>query len=59
MVREWVRLYSRGRLPTIGELEAAADELLGKAVQEEPSTEAVLEPEPQPRARTESLMEID
>lgn len=66
LVREWVRLYGRGRLPTPNEIAAAARELssaperepeaLARHVVVEPPTAELLAP---PRARRESLMEID
>ncbi len=53
LVRQWVRLYGRGRLPTAREIEAAATELL--AAPPTPEDEALTETAP----RRETLMEID
>jgi hypothetical protein len=57
LVRQWVRLYGRGRLPTPREIEAAAQELLAAPpAQPEPERAATpIETAP----RRETLMEID
>jgi hypothetical protein len=56
LVRQWVRLYGRGRLPTTREIESAARELLAAPQPAQPERE--LRP-PDPAPRRETLMEFD
>lgn len=57
LVRRWVKLYGRGRLPTPSEIDAAARELL--ASETSPGTASAQAESPAPRDRHETLMEID
>jgi hypothetical protein len=60
LLRHWIRLYGRGRLPSPSEIEATARELLSESVEVPVADEPLpAPPATEPAARRETLMEID
>jgi DNA polymerase III delta prime subunit len=60
LLRHWIRLYGRGRLPTASEIETTARELVAQPQAAEPEEVlAAAAPVAEPTPRRETLIEID